>query len=332
MKHLHFVDWRAWFSRRAKVLMLVCGSGLLLPLCSRALAGADGRMVWLIDLAAHWQWLFLSIFVIATLIATAVGRRRWCFALLLVPLPWLTAAPSATRAPDAAIDLSIASANVHFTSIDVGPLAAWLAREKPDVVVVLEVSPAYAGGLRSLADYRYQRVAASDDPFGIALLSRYPLAGDEVLRDEHDLARIEARVQLPAACVMVIATHPMPPVSPLFHRARNARLRAFAVEAAVSAQPTVIAGDLNATPWSPGFSGLADFGLRRASDLRPSWPSIGQGLIGIPIDHVLVSKHWSVVSSTRHAEIGSDHFPLVARLHLSAASNSIEPIRQRCRI
>ncbi len=311
--------------------MLMCGLGLLLPLCTHALAGAEGRIAWLIDLAAHWQWLYLPGFVIATLIASFVGRRWWCCALLLAPLPWLTAAPAATHAPNAAIDLSIASANVHFTSTDVGPLAAWLAREKPDVVVLLEVSPAYAVALRRLADYSFQRVAASDDPFGIALLSRYPLVGDEVLRDEHDLARIETSVQLPSACVTVIATHPMPPLSALFHRARNARLNALAVEAAASAQPTVIAGDLNATPWSSAFSGLADLGLRRASDLRPSWPSIGQGLLGIPIDHVLVSQNWSVVSSTRGAAIGSDHFPLLARLHLNAASKSIESTKQTCR-
>jgi len=329
------VNLRLFVARRAKVVMLACGIGLLLPLCTHALVGADGRLAWLIDLAAHWQWLYLSGFVIATLIATlfatGVGRRWCCCALLLAPLPWLAAAPAATHATDAAIDLSIASANVHLTSTDVGPLAAWLAREEPDVVVLLEVSPAYAVSLRGLADYRYQRIAASADPFGIALLSRHPLIGDAVLRDEHDLARIETRVQLPSACVTVIATHPMPPLSPLFHRARNARLQAFAVEAAARTQPTVIAGDLNATPWSSAFRGLADLGLRRASDLHPSWPSIGQGLLGIPIDHVLVSTHWSVVSSTRGAAISSDHLPVVARLHLNAASNSTNPTNQKCR-
>lgn len=318
MKYLRSIDWRAWFSLRAKALMLLCAPGLLLPLCSHLLADNDGRLAWLIDLGAHWQWLYLPGFVIATLIASVVGRRWWCCALVLAPLPWLTSATLAPRAPDARIDLTVASANVHLTSTDVGPLAAWLSREQPDVVVVLEVSPTYADGLRALTDYRYQRIAASDDPFGIALLSRYPLVRDEVLRDEYDLARIEARVQLPEACVSLVAVHPMPPLSPLFHRARNVRLQALARQAAARAQPTVIAGDLNATPWSSAFAGLADLGVRRASDLRPSWPSIGQGLIGIPIDHVLVSRHWSVVRSARGDAMGSDHFPLVARLHLLA--------------
>lgn len=322
MKHLRSIDWRAWFSLRARALMLLCAPGLLLPLCSHLLADEEGRLAWLIDLGAHWQWLYLPGFVIATLIASVVGRRWWCCALVLAPLPWLTASPSATHAPGASIDLTIATANVHLTSTDVGPLAAWLAREQPDVVVVLEVSPAYAGGLRSLPDYRYQRIVASDDPFGIALLSRYPLRNDEVLRDEHDLARIEAQLQLPGACVHLIAAHPMPPLSPLFHHARNVRLQAFARQAAARGQPTIVAGDLNATPWSSAFAGLADLGLRRASDLRPSWPSIGQGLIGIPIDHVLVSRHWSVVNSTRGTAIGSDHFPLIARLHMDVAGLS----------
>ncbi|MGQ0798542.1 MAG: endonuclease/exonuclease/phosphatase family protein [Pseudomarimonas sp.] len=327
----HRIDWRRWFSRRAKVLVLACGSGLLLPLFSHVLADNDGRVPWLIDLAAHWQWLFLPGLMIAALFATVSDSRWWCCAMLLVPLPWLTAASAIKHASDAAVDLSIATANVHFTSTDVGPLAAWLAREKPDVVVVLEVSSAYARELRDVPDYRYQRVAASEDPFGIALLSRYPLTDDEVQRDEHDLARIEAKLQLPTACVTVIAVHPMPPLSPLFHRARNTRLHTLAVESASRAQPTVIAGDLNATPWSSAFSGLADLGLQRASDLRPSWPSFGQGVIGIPIDHVLVSNHWSVVSSTRGVGIASDHLPLVVRLHLNTRSNAIEATPQKCR-
>ena len=78
--------------------------------------------------------------------------------------------------------------------------------------------------------------------------------------------------------------------------------------------PTVVAGDLNATPWSPAFNELDDLGLRRATGLAPTWPSALHGISGIPIDHVPASRHWRLVASGRGPDPGSDHRPVIARL------------------
>jgi endonuclease/exonuclease/phosphatase (EEP) superfamily protein YafD len=80
-----------------------------------------------------------------------------------------------------------------------------------------------------------------------------------------------------------------------------------------------VVGDLNATPWSSAFAGLAECGLRRAGSLRPTWPSLGGGWIGIPIDHVLASRHWRVRDAGLGPGLGSDHRPLLARLVLDGA-------------
>jgi hypothetical protein len=78
--------------------------------------------------------------------------------------------------------------------------------------------------------------------------------------------------------------------------------------------PTVVAGDLNATPWSPAFNELDDLGLRRATGLAPTWPSALHGISGIPVDHVPASRHWRLVASGREPDLGSDHRPVIARL------------------
>jgi endonuclease/exonuclease/phosphatase (EEP) superfamily protein YafD len=301
--------------RRLQVLALLCLLGLLLPPLSHLLAGSAGALAWLIDLASHWQWLFLAGLVLFAGLASW-RDRRWIVLLLALPLPWLTASAPAPAGDARAPAFTLASANVNLHSQDTRALAAWLAQARADVVVVLEVSPAYATGLRALSDYPFQRIVARDGPFGIALLSRHPLQQVRVVEDASGIAHIEAQLQWRGQAIEVIALHPMPPLSPHYHRARNATLGTLANQAAASNRPTILAGDLNATPWSSAFSGLAQRGLRRASGLTATWPAALQGWLGIPIDHVLVSRHWAVVANEVGPPLGSDHLPVLVGLTL----------------
>jgi endonuclease/exonuclease/phosphatase (EEP) superfamily protein YafD len=306
----------AFWARRVYTLALLCLLGLLLPLLSHLLADSAGVLAWLIDLASHWQWLFLLGLVVFTGLACC-RDMRWAVLLLALPLPWLTAsAPAPTGDPQAQV-LAVASANVHLHSRNTEALAAWLAQENPDVLVLLEVSPAYAQGLRTLRDYPFQHIVAEDSPFGIAVLSRHPLQQIEVIKDAQGIAHIEAQLQWHGQPIGIIALHPMPPLAPQYHSVRNAQLAALARQATASALPTVLAGDLNATPWSSAFSGLAQLGLRRASGLAATWPAVLQGLLGLPIDQILVTQHWAVVARQVGPQLGSDHLPVLVRLVLA---------------
>jgi endonuclease/exonuclease/phosphatase (EEP) superfamily protein YafD len=209
---------------------------------------------------------------------------------------------------------AVASANVNLHSRNTQALATWLAQEKPDVVVLLEVSPAHAQGLRTLRDYPFQHIVAQDSPFGIAVLSRHPLQQIEVIEDAQGIAHIEAQLQWHGQPIGIIALHPMPPLSPQYHSVRNVKLAALAKRATASAIPTVLAGDLNATPWSSAFSGLAQLGLRRASGFTATWPAVLQGVLGPPNDQVLVTQHWAVVARQVGPLLGSDHLPVLVRL------------------
>jgi endonuclease/exonuclease/phosphatase (EEP) superfamily protein YafD len=95
---------------------------------------------------------------------------------------------------------------------------------------------------------------------------------------------------------------------------RNVKLAALVKRATASAIPTVLAGDLNATPWSSAFSGLAQLGLRRASGFTATWPAVLQGVLGPPNDQALVTQHWAVVARQVGPLLGSDHLPVLVRL------------------
>lgn len=308
--------WQDAVARRARVLALLCAAGLLLPWLARLLAEFEGRLPWLLDLGAHWQWLYAAGLLLCGALA-ALRQPRWLLALPFAALPWLSAAPRAPASTaDTAPTLGIAIANVQHANPQPQPLLDWIAATRPDLVIVLEASTALAPKLAALPGYPHQRIEPADDPFGIAVLSRFPLTAVGVQHDEFGIARIEAQFEWQGHCVDLVAWHPMPPLSPAYRQARDRRLRELAARA--HGGPRIVTGDLNASPWSSAFAGLDDLGLRRASGLAPTWPSAGRGVVGIPIDQVLVSRHWAVRAAERGPDIGSDHYPLRVELVLDA--------------
>ncbi len=212
--------------------------------------------------------------------------------------------------------LSVASANVNLENRDAATLVRWLAEVKPDVLVLQEVSPEYARELDALHGYPFRHLVPRNDPFGIAVLSRFPIVQAQTVEDETGIEHIEALIDWNGKKIRLTAWHPMPPISQYDHTKRNLQLLALAKEAKASGQPAIVAGDLNATPWSIAFSNLDQAGLRRASGLTPTWPAVGRGWIGIPIDHVLVTSHWSVVEREVGPNLGSDHLPVIVRIAL----------------
>ncbi len=309
------IGWRAALLRRMRLVAPLCGLGLLLPaLLSQVPAEISGTTVWLLDLAAHWQWVFAPALAISAGLAS-FADRRWALLLPLLGLPWLNASALLPAASGALPAFTIASANVHMDNQDVGALARWLGQEKPDVVVVLEVTSIYAQGLQLLDAYPHRHIAAQDNPFGIALLSRHPLTEVRTIQDADGIPHIDARLTWQGLKIRVLAVHPMPPISAAFAASRDRQLATWARSAGL--QPTLLAGDLNATPWSRAFTGLDALGLRRATGLAPTWPAVAGGWSGIPIDHVLASRHWRRIDSWRGPDLGSDHAPVLARVALT---------------
>jgi endonuclease/exonuclease/phosphatase (EEP) superfamily protein YafD len=300
---------------RLPTLIALCALGLSLPLWSAQAAALGPRLYWLLDLACHWQWLYAQLLLIATLVQLTRTRRwRLLFLLPLAALPWWTAAPVAPRAVGNGPSLNVAAANLHHRERDLQPLRDWLASAQPDLVVLTELTPSHAAQIEAMVGYPHRQLAPEQGPFGIGLLSRYPLIEAQLRHDADGIPYVDAIVDWRGQPIRVLGVHPMPPLSPHFHRARDRALRVWAEHA--RALPTVLAGDLNATPWSSAFAGLAEQGLRRASGLAPTWPSAVATTTGLPIDHVLVSKAWSVQAQARGPDIGSDHRPVSVRLQL----------------
>ena len=297
----------------ARWLVLPCAFGLLLPLLGRLWSSSSNTAVWLLDLAAHWQLLY-ALGWLALCVICAARTWRWLLLAPLALLPLFSTSMPLQRVDDGKPALIVAAANVNVGNRDPARLVAWLRAQPADVVMLSELTPAYADALqRQLGDdYPHREFAPDDSPFGIGLLSRTPLTAVELHASADGIPFLTAMIANGNVPIRVVAVHPMPPMAMYWHDERDALLRMLARQAGRT--PTVVAGDLNATPWSTAMIGAAQDGLFRATRDTPTWPVWGHGVFGIPIDHVLATRHWRRAGSSRGPDIGSDHYPVRATL------------------
>jgi len=207
--------------------------------------------------------------------------------------------------------------NVHRANRRTGAAIDHVRGRRPDVLAVLEVDDHWATALADLADVLPHRlIVPRPDNFGIALLSRWPLADARVAEfTATGFPSIVATVRHEAGDFRFIATHPYPPFDGPATEQLVEHLDAVAAEAAASTLPCVVAGDLNATPWSRAFRRLI-----AATGLRDT--ALGLGVRGtyhaglpaprIPIDHILVPTGSVVLRRGVGPGLGSDHFPVEA--------------------
>ncbi|TMU93507.1 endonuclease/exonuclease/phosphatase family protein [Streptomyces sp. DASNCL29] len=223
--------------------------------------------------------------------------------------------------------LRVMTANLEFGQAREGLLSA-LRRERPDLVAVQECDTRCAAALDSAAvrsAYPYRSVALGDSAAaGSAILSRHPLTRAEGVRGTLRMPGAVVRVARQRLRMQV--AHPMPPMPGQVDlwRTELGRLRAYADGR--GEEPTLIAGDFNATQDHAAFRSVLDTGLRdsaRAAGVprTPSWPSATTPLLGAQIDHVLVSRALRP-RTARFLELPhTDHRALLVELDLYGPQN-----------
>ncbi|WSJ91201.1 endonuclease/exonuclease/phosphatase family protein [Streptomyces sp. NBC_01304] len=279
------------------------------------------------QLLAFLPWLLIPVTVALALAALARWRLGVVWALVVaVGTGWFTQpyGDGANRPEGPALaKVRVLTSNVEF-GWATSELSATIRREKPDIVFAEECDSPCSAALRGefAAEYPYTRVVEAHGPEGSALLSRYPLK---------DAPGIAATLGMPGAVaeiagrpVQLQLAHPMPPRPGGIGlwRTELGALRDYAADRA--GVPTILAGDFNASQDHAAFRRILDTGLhdsaRLAGDSRaPSWPSATAPPLGTQIDHVLVSRDFSVGSARFLDLANTDHRSLLAELTLHGA-------------
>jgi endonuclease/exonuclease/phosphatase (EEP) superfamily protein YafD len=276
------------------------------------------------DLSAHflpYQTIGLAVCTvglwwkcdrIAAIVMTVVLMASLSF---IVPYYWPRVVPTNGER----VTLRVCNVFCYNTEPD---RALALLRESPtDVVVLLEVTIDWSQRFQTLRDvYPHMQFEPEAGSFGIGVLSRKPWANLN--------HRSFGRQKLPSLIVdfsqengrtwQLVAAHPLPPTSSFNAASRDEQLARMATYCAEHAGPIIVAGDLNASPWSHTFRRLCREGRLTDSSLgfgiHPTWPTMGS-LAVIPIDHVLI-REMGVVARQVERPVGSDHRPVRVELVL----------------
>lgn len=290
-----------------------------------SLLGFAGSVWWPFDLFAHFRaQYFLAGLVLLALALLRPGKTTAIPAFNVVLngalfVSLYTGGPP--RAPATAKPLSIVSFNLNAQNTYRDAAKAELVRLDADVIIALEVTPGWMKTLESLDGYDVVIARPASDNFGIAALSRVPTTSSTAI--QHGAAMITSlslTVPWEGDEIVVLGTHPVPPMSARFSRFRDEQLTEIAAWSAAEKRPHVVVGDLNATVWSSAFEKLVENG--RLVDTTDGWTTTWpNGIVvlvpfQIPIDHALISPELAVVDRTVGNHAGSDHRPLRIRVTL----------------
>jgi endonuclease/exonuclease/phosphatase (EEP) superfamily protein YafD len=312
--------------RNPITLLAVLALGALGALGAATLLALLAPLGWPFELFAH----FRPQYAVAALLVTLVlaGQRRGVAAGVAALLVAWNALPVVQRAsanaPPASCDgpaFTVATVNLQYSNPQHGRLLAWLAGHPADVIVVQELTGAWAQALAGSGAHPHRFLLTREDPYGIGVLSRWPLESAGALDLAGDgLPSIAGIVDIEGRRVRLLGLHTHWPVLPEVARMRNAALGAAAGISRDSDLPVILLGDLNLTPDSPEFTRLLDESALRdvvnGRRWRPTWQA-GFWPLALRIDHVLVSPQLCVEAVEVGPSIGSDHRPVIARLRLA---------------
>jgi endonuclease/exonuclease/phosphatase (EEP) superfamily protein YafD len=312
-------------TRRLTRLLLVALTGVALA----SLAGALAPFGWPFELFVHFpvQYGVAAAFLVLGLLLLrrpiAAGFAAAIAVVQLLPGAFRLQAEAAVGAHCGGESFSVVTANLYYRNDDRRSFVAWLAEHPADLVVVQELTPDWAAALDGLTGYPHRLRLTRTDPYGIAVMSRWPLHDMEARDLGGDgLPSLVGYVGAPNARLHLAALHAHWPLLPHLMRSRDAVFAAVADDVRTEPLPSIVAGDLNLTPHSPVYrrllaaSGLVD--TRAAGRWQPTWRA-GFWPLALRIDHVLVSPELCAETAEVGPAVGSDHRPVRVRLRLPAA-------------
>ncbi|MGE4159259.1 MAG: endonuclease/exonuclease/phosphatase family protein [Planctomycetota bacterium] len=310
---------------------------LTLPVTASCLlftfTGFWGESGWLMDLTSHFRPQYLAWLASTALVLAFRSNGRCPFTKVVITLSALAASvnlamlvpywihpPVAARVSSTPLKLVACNVNSYFG--DPGKVERMVRDENPDVFLLTEVTSQWLVALKNLRrDWPYGCSEDREDSFGIALYSRKPVREAKI---EHlgsqGLPCIRAVLEHDSQFLTLLGTHPAPPKSPRYAQWRNEDMAAMPSFLG-SKGHRMILGDLNSTIWCAPYRKLVrEAGLQDAArgfGWKPTWPTM-LPLLGVAIDHALVSPGIIVTEHRLGPGIASDHWPLAVTVTLSA--------------
>ncbi len=212
--------------------------------------------------------------------------------------------------------------NLRFDNPEPGKVLSLIGRLRPDVITLNEVSAMWREKLDLLSSaYPYRIVCTIENRAGgVAILSLRPFAEKEAARCIDGGTFAVATVDLGGRFLEIGALHlhwPWP-----FDQSRQ--IDGLAGPLGAMAETALLAGDLNATPWSAATARIVEAGaMTPVGPVGPTWlyRQLPESLrfAGLPIDQIFAKGDVLMHSARTLEAAGSDHLPVLVEFSLKAA-------------
>ena len=291
-----------------------------------------GGLSWVADLFTHFRPHYAVGLLASACFGFALGSPRLGVVAVLLAtvnagvvaaaLQTVPAAPAGSVGPI----VRVMTLNVNRFNEDYEAIAALIAAVDPDVLGLVEAHGDLLTALEpATVRYMHTFTRPQADCFGQALFSRHPLDRVRVARLGTSRApALVADIDVDGAPATFVLLHPDPPMTRDRWLSRDTHFTSLAANEHEMHPTLIICGDLNTTPWSPGYQSLVE-GLdlvdtgQGLDALHGTWPS-ALGPLGIAIDHCLVTRDVVTLRHQVERDVGSDHRPLVVELGLPVPS------------
>jgi endonuclease/exonuclease/phosphatase (EEP) superfamily protein YafD len=267
--------------------------------------------------------LVLILLLLARRVRGAVLAAAGVVVVLLVAAGMVTPRTMAVPVPAGSRTLTVAAFNTYSGGADVAAVAALIRDERPDVVALVEAGMSFRSRLAPLVQpLGYRLITAVGEPEGDLGGVTAVVAGHlGTVRSSMYTATPFPYVELEGGGLgelKVVAFHTLAP--------RRGDVPQWRSDVSLVSrwcsgpQPTIIAGDFNATldhsVLRSATTGCGDAAAQRGQGLTPTWPAWLPSWLGPQIDHVFATEPIVAEQFEVREVPGSDHRAVVARLRL----------------
>ncbi len=290
--------------------------------------GFFGSAWWLFDFMANYRAHLAVVLVIVALVyallfSRAMGLIFGAVALvnILVVLPLYTDSPAEATDPEGGF--TIVSFNVAQRASLRDATFRWLDNVEADLILLADATEPWIADEEYADRYSSQIALPPDRTYGITVYSDEAVNAELIrVSSARDYAvRIETSID--DQPIVVYAVQSRSATNATDADLRDEYLTDIARLARDETVPTVVVGDLEASPWSHVFRYLeseADLtNSLRGYGIQATWPANRWAFFRIPMDHLLHSSELTTVDRYMGPSLGVEHRPIVVRLAEAAA-------------
>ena len=215
---------------------------------------------------------------------------------------------------------TIFSVNAYKDNHDPEELREILQKTDPQLLLIIEMTEHLEKKLiTEFSNYAYRLQTPVRDGFSICLLSKEPLEDTDITHHgPGNTPLMRARTKINGKNYQIYSAHPKPALNKKWSEERHQYFSEIQeIVADKNGEPVIVMGDFNSVPWEKHFvTFLTKTNLKstiKDQGYKVTWP-VYFPLMGIPMDHILMSHGENYSNVQVGPYVGSDHYPLSLNL------------------